>query len=93
MEAGLQIDLSSFFKSKLFFSYLILMLCSPLFFCSRVLDDGRCVVQCPRGKFEFNKQCHSCHESCTECSGSEPNECTSCAKGKAFSFFLPFIFC
>ncbi|NXE56364.1 PCSK5 convertase, partial [Casuarius casuarius] len=41
-------------------------------------DDGRCVMQCPRGKFEFKGQCHLCHHTCLDCSGSEPNKCTVC---------------
>ncbi|KFV18851.1 Proprotein convertase subtilisin/kexin type 5, partial [Tauraco erythrolophus] len=45
---------------------------------TRVFDDGCCVMQCPRGKFEFKGQCHLCHHTCLDCSGSEPNKCTAC---------------
>ncbi|KFP66141.1 Proprotein convertase subtilisin/kexin type 5, partial [Cariama cristata] len=45
---------------------------------TRVFDDGHCVMQCPRGKFEFKGQCHLCHHTCLDCSGSEPNKCTAC---------------
>ncbi|NXB01917.1 PCSK5 convertase, partial [Cnemophilus loriae] len=45
---------------------------------TRVFDDGSCVMQCPRGKFEFKQQCHLCHHTCLDCSGSEPNKCTTC---------------
>ncbi|NXV43083.1 PCSK5 convertase, partial [Uria aalge] len=49
---------------------------------TRVFDDGRCVMQCPRGKFEFKGQCHLCHHTCLDCSGSEPNKCIACGTGK-----------
>ncbi|NXV23312.1 PCSK5 convertase, partial [Cepphus grylle] len=45
---------------------------------TRIFDDGRCVMQCPRGKFEFKGQCHLCHHTCLDCSGSEPNKCITC---------------
>ncbi|NWR75520.1 PCSK5 convertase, partial [Centropus unirufus] len=45
---------------------------------TRVFDDGRCVMQCPRGKFEFKGQCNLCHHTCLDCSGSEPNKCITC---------------
>ncbi|NWX95910.1 PCSK5 convertase, partial [Nothoprocta ornata] len=45
---------------------------------TRAFDDGRCVMQCPRGKFEIKGQCHLCHHTCLDCNGSEPNKCTAC---------------
>lgn len=51
-------------------------------FSSRVLDDGRCVLNCPSGKFEFMNQCHLCHSTCQECQGNEPSSCTSCGVGE-----------
>ncbi|EPY77987.1 hypothetical protein CB1_001144025 [Camelus ferus] len=45
---------------------------------SRIFDDGRCVLNCPSGKFEFQNQCHPCHSTCQECQGDEPSNCTSC---------------
>lgn len=48
-------------------------------------------MQCPRGKFEFKKQCHLCHHTCRDCSGSEPNKCTACGTGeKDFLHSSPF---
>ncbi|XP_073526785.1 proprotein convertase subtilisin/kexin type 5 isoform X1 [Phyllobates terribilis] len=45
---------------------------------TRFLDDGECVLTCPVGKYEFNRQCHMCHHTCLECDGSEPDTCISC---------------
>uniref|UniRef100_A0A670J7E8 SPC3 n=1 Tax=Podarcis muralis TaxID=64176 RepID=A0A670J7E8_PODMU len=50
--------------------------------CTSSLNDGRCVLQCPKGKYEFESQCHSCHQTCMECSGGEPNQCSACGKDK-----------
>ncbi|KAL4689471.1 hypothetical protein H8959_012262, partial [Pygathrix nigripes] len=45
---------------------------------TRILDDGRCVSNCPSWKFEFENQCHPCHHTCQRCQGSGPTHCTSC---------------
>lgn len=37
---------------------------------------------CPSGKYELNRQCHSCHHTCHECNDSEPDACISCGTDK-----------
>lgn len=49
-------------------------------------------MQCPRGKFQFKGQCHLCHHTCLDCSGSEPNKCTACGTGKK-NFLLQLFLC
>ncbi|KAI4573512.1 hypothetical protein MJT46_004752 [Ovis ammon polii x Ovis aries] len=49
---------------------------------TRIFDDGRCVLNCSLGKFEFRNQCHPCHFTCQECQGDEPSNCTSCGVDK-----------
>lgn len=87
MELALRGSLNLFFKKKILLYCFVLVFYSPLFFCNRLLDDGHCVLQCPKGKFEFQNQCHLCHHSCKECNGSEPNKCTACGTGKGILFF------
>lgn len=59
-------------------------------FSSRVLDAGRCVLNCPSWKFEFKKQCLLCHHTCEGCRGSGPSNCTSCRAGEGNCFCLHF---
>lgn len=58
-------------------------------FSSRVFDDGRCILNCPSWKFEFESQCHPCHHTCQGCQGSGPSNCTSCGAGEAAAVSSP----
>lgn len=49
---------------------------------SKIFDAGRCVFNCPLGKFNFNNECHPCHNTCQECQGNGPYNCTACGIGK-----------
>ncbi|KAK2503765.1 hypothetical protein MC885_009828, partial [Smutsia gigantea] len=56
---------------------------------TRIFDDGRCVLNCPSGKFEFKNQCHPCHYTCQECQDNEPSNCISCGVGHEFTLLTP----
>lgn len=87
MEAAFRLQLNWFLKRKILFCCLILVFCFPSRFCNRVLDDGQCTIQCPKGQFELDHECHLCHHACLECNGSEPNKCTACGTGKDTGLF------
>lgn len=47
-----------------------------------VLDDGRCVKDCPENKYNDNGVCRPCHKTCEGCSGPNnnigPGGCNTC---------------
>ena len=56
-------------------------------FCTHCNDDGvwydyKCFQDCGKGKFhDSSRRCLPCDESCVNCSGTAPNECTECEPG------------
>nr|XP_029512291.1 proprotein convertase subtilisin/kexin type 5-like [Oncorhynchus nerka] len=52
--------------------------CGP----SRSLDQGCCVAQCARGKYQSGGQCHLCDHTCAMCLDGGPANCTSCDTDK-----------
>ncbi|XP_061672611.1 extracellular matrix protein FRAS1 isoform X3 [Syngnathoides biaculeatus] len=44
-------------------------------------EGDRCMATCPAGTYQDNlrRQCRRCSESCSECVGPSPRECTSCS--------------
>lgn len=76
--------------NKLICTWIIYMCCSweggGNGFCNvfghRVLDDGRCVMECARGKYQSAGQCHLCDHTCGTCVDSGANSCTSCETGE-----------
>ncbi|XP_029024628.1 proprotein convertase subtilisin/kexin type 5 [Betta splendens] len=52
--------------------------CAP----SWALDDGRCVQECGKGKYESNGQCHLCDHTCATCVDAAAANCTSCDTDK-----------
>ncbi|KAM9734341.1 LOW QUALITY PROTEIN: proprotein convertase subtilisin/kexin type 5-like [Menidia menidia] len=47
-----------------------------------VLDEGRCVEACARGKHHSGGQCHLCDHTCATCVEAGPANCTSCDTDK-----------
>ncbi|XP_077417485.1 extracellular matrix organizing protein FRAS1 isoform X1 [Vanacampus margaritifer] len=44
-------------------------------------DGDQCLATCPAGTYQDNhrSQCRRCSESCSECAGASPRECSSCS--------------
>lgn len=48
----------------------------------RTLDEGRCVTDCSKGKYQSGGQCHLCDHTCSTCVDAGPASCTSCENGE-----------
>ncbi|KAF3701904.1 Proprotein convertase subtilisin/kexin type 5 [Channa argus] len=49
---------------------------------SRALDEGHCVEECPKGKYQSGGRCHLCDHTCATCVDAGPANCTSCDTDK-----------
>ncbi|XP_033933588.1 proprotein convertase subtilisin/kexin type 5-like, partial [Pseudochaenichthys georgianus] len=49
---------------------------------ARALEEGRCVVQCAKGKYRSGGRCHLCDHTCSTCVEAGPQNCTSCDTDK-----------
>ncbi len=73
-------------NSYLLISVVFLRLKS-VFYCDivvggRALDEGRCVAECAKGKYQSGGQCHLCDHTCATCLDAGPANCTSCDTGE-----------
>lgn len=48
----------------------------------RALDEGRCVAECSKGKYQSGGQCHLCDHTCATCVDAGAGSCTSCETGE-----------
>ena len=63
--------------------------CIPgLYLSMAVTETVRCVAECNEGFFGSNLEkpsCIQCHDTCNDCVGPDPAECTLCKEGLVFN--------
>lgn len=61
-----------------------LFLAFVIFVCGVGFIGCKLSSKCPSGQFMSKNQCVLCHPTCSECSGHELFECTTCGVGEPF---------